>query len=264
MEYIVDLLVESGLLVVQLFGLSIAFAYILTAISGSLKGSISRVFGRKGQLIFGFLGIIIHEFGHFIFALIFSHKVNKVSLLNVRPDDEDDNSLGSVSHSYNRHNLFHSVGNYFIGIAPIFTCTFSIGGLYLLFFRESIPLFKENIKLLLEDQNIKLFIGNVLETLKVVDYPLLKTALFVIIITNIVIGGFDLSKSDFKGIYAGIIPIFITSLLFTIVIRVFFKGLILTNIIIGLNVTLGLILGTSVLLGLITLIVMKILMSVIR
>lgn len=254
LEHVIDLLGKSILLFIQLFGLSIVFAYILTWISRSLKGVVNSFFGHKGQLFFGWIGIIIHELGHLIFAILFRHRIDKVNLLNL---SSDDGSLGSVSHSYKKYSLFNNIGHYFIGIAPIFTCAFSIIGLYLILFRDSIPLFVENIQGLIEHQDMMLFFHSVLDTLMVVDYSFLKSALFILVVLNIVTGGFDLSDSDYKSIYGGIIPIFFVSVLVTFIIQVFFKDIVLTNWILGLNVALGITLGTSLLIGLVTLLMVR-------
>ena len=64
----------------------------------------------------GFLGTPIHELGHALFCVIFLHKINEIKLFQI---DESSGTLGYVNHSYNPKNIYHLIGNYFIGIAPI-------------------------------------------------------------------------------------------------------------------------------------------------
>ncbi len=64
----------------------------------------------------GFLGTPIHELGHAFFCVVFRHKIEEIKLFQI---DDESGTLGYVSHSYNRRNIWQKLGNYFIGVAPI-------------------------------------------------------------------------------------------------------------------------------------------------
>ena len=66
--------------------------------------------------LFGWLGTVIHELGHAFFCLIFRHKITAMKLFD--PDPET-GTLGYVEHTYDSSNIYHLVGNFFIGIGPI-------------------------------------------------------------------------------------------------------------------------------------------------
>lgn len=64
----------------------------------------------------GIIGTPIHELSHALFCLIFFHKIEEMKLFQI---DEETGVLGYVNHTYNKKNIYHLIGNYFIGIAPI-------------------------------------------------------------------------------------------------------------------------------------------------
>ena len=76
-----------------------------------------RFWGRNLFLYgFGWLGCSVHELSHAFFALIFGHKISEVVLFEPNSNGE---SLGHVSHSYNKSSIYQKTGNFFIGISPL-------------------------------------------------------------------------------------------------------------------------------------------------
>ena len=73
------------------------------------------------QYATGIIGTPIHELSHALACVVFGHKIKEMKLFQI---DRKSRTLGYVSHTYNRKNLYHVIGNYFIGVAPILVGTF--------------------------------------------------------------------------------------------------------------------------------------------
>lgn len=80
----------------------------------------------------GYIGTPVHELSHALMCLLFGHSIKKISMFG---DSRNSRTLGYVEHTYYRSNLYHQIGNFFIGISPVLAG----GGLILLLLRLLTP-----------------------------------------------------------------------------------------------------------------------------
>lgn len=64
----------------------------------------------------GYVGTPIHELSHALMCVLFGHTVKKIRMFG---DAKRSKTLGYVEHTYYRRNLYHQIGNFFIGISPV-------------------------------------------------------------------------------------------------------------------------------------------------
>ena len=115
-EYIILLLKTVAIQIVALFGIFFVFGFVLNKIQNITQKKYYNSTGWKGILWTAWFGTPIHEFGHFIFAVIFGHNIKDVILF--KPNQLNGN-LGHVDHSYKKYSLYQRLGNFFIGGAPM-------------------------------------------------------------------------------------------------------------------------------------------------
>lgn len=91
---------------------------ILNLISNAQNKHLFAIAGWKGLLLTAWIGTPIHEFSHWLAAVISGHKIIEVKFF--KPDSRS-GSLGYISHSFNPDNIYQAViGNTMIAIAPFF------------------------------------------------------------------------------------------------------------------------------------------------
>ena len=64
----------------------------------------------------GYIGTPVHELSHALMCLLFGHTITKMKVIHT---DRRSKTLGYVEHTYYKTNLYHQIGNYFIGVSPI-------------------------------------------------------------------------------------------------------------------------------------------------
>ncbi|USS93476.1 hypothetical protein M8332_00995 [Fructilactobacillus ixorae] len=122
---------QTGKLTVFLSLILIGWPLLVGWLTAHLARRVQRTlvtnFSEHAQYWVGGLGVIIHELGHLLLALVFMHHISSLNLLNL--SGNRDGSLGSVASSYNPRNWYQAVGNFFIGLAPMFSGIFVLGWL---------------------------------------------------------------------------------------------------------------------------------------
>lgn len=102
---------------ISIFGVLFIFGLILFFLARSTRRVYVKSAGSALDIaITGWIGTPVHEIGHAIFCFIFLHKIKKIKLFD--PDSRD-GTIGYVIHSYNSKNLWHRIGNFFIGVGPV-------------------------------------------------------------------------------------------------------------------------------------------------
>ena len=110
---IVESLKNTVVQLILFIGIVYLVGFLIHFFSSRFYGMFTN--SRAVCLATGFIGTPIHELSHAIMCLIFGHKIQEIKLFQV----DDSGTLGYVNHTYKPKNLYHLVGNYFIGVAPL-------------------------------------------------------------------------------------------------------------------------------------------------
>lgn len=127
---LITLIFISILQLTYLVGIFIAVGLVLGLIERRSNHYVRKTFGYKGILATAWIGTPIHELGHAVMCIIFRHKIVEVKWLQL---NDPNGVLGYVSHTYNKRSIYQRAGNFFIGLAPVFSGILAlIGSMYLL------------------------------------------------------------------------------------------------------------------------------------
>ena len=201
--------------------MSLAIIPMITAGVATILGKYTSrkliyTFSEGAQVTLGGLGVIVHELGHAIFALIFSHHITHITLLS--PKFKQTGYLGSVEQTYNPHNLWADFGNFFIGLAPFYFVSSFLWFMQKLLVGNPFPVKSLAISSsLFLKQGFLTQTGQFLKTdlsLTFSQFPSWQFFIYLILVLMCASTGYDLSKADWQGIfhgfvyYAGILVIF--------------------------------------------------------
>lgn len=128
-----DAIFNSTLDVASLIGVTLIIGFILKFLGDEALKNRCRVNYKLGTNLFGYIGTPVHELSHALVALLFGHKIKEIVFFKPVSNNstQDGQALGYVNHAYNKNNIYHRIGNFFIGVAPIYG---GIGATYLLLF----------------------------------------------------------------------------------------------------------------------------------
>ena len=194
-------------------GLLIIIGFILGIIQKATTKYLFAAFGYKGIMATSWIGTPIHELGHALMCLIFRHRITDMRLFILNPTD---NTLGYVKHSYNKQSIYQNIGNFFIGIAPIFS---GVGAILLSLHYLLPSSYKVLSTALNSEMSMQSLNTALLEKLLFANLNLLKSIftltnlinpyfwLFLIIVMGIS-SHMALSTKDIKGAAGGLITLF--------------------------------------------------------
>lgn len=111
-----QILTSVGIQILASVGIFFVFGFLLSNIQRITQNHYLRVVGWKGILWTAWIGTPAHELSHVVFAWIFLHRIDHISLF---APNEETGGLGSVAHSYEKWSLYQRIGNFFIGAAPM-------------------------------------------------------------------------------------------------------------------------------------------------
>ena len=189
--------IKMFVLVILPFG---ALTIMLQFFSQQIGGKISRVIGYRNYIYLTSVGVAIHELGHAFFCVLFGHKIKALVPFTLNKGE----CLGYVSHSYNPGNLYHRIGNFFIGTGPIWAGFSSVVLL------SEILLPPEIFSLSIEKEiNPINFIYGIFNPIFWIN-PLSYIWIYLTVSITLHI---SLSKPDIKGALDGAIAIFVVVLL---------------------------------------------------
>lgn len=209
-----------------LLGILMAVGLLLGILERYSNRYLVRTFGPRGILVTAWIGTPIHEIGHLVQCFIWGHRVTKVKLLQL---NSPNGVLGYVEHSYNRHSIYQQVGNFFIGLGPIFS---GIGSLILSMYflvPQSYRAFINQIQHYFTNEEFDLSgLKRVAEAVYVIFKSLftienlINPLFWIFLLIAISISShIALSKTDIKGSAKGLLMIFTVLVLFNLIAGLF-------------------------------------------
>ncbi|WP_243521172.1 hypothetical protein [Bacillus pseudomycoides] len=223
---IFHILLTSLIQLFSLLGVIILVGFLLGYLESLTRKYWTSAFGRKGFLLSAWIGVPIHELGHAIMCVVFRHQIVAMQLF---PTNTNNGYLGYVRHQYNQRSIYQRIGNFFIGIAPIFSGMAILILLMYYFVPQSYSVFIHALETNTQSTSINI---DMLQSIVSSSFLLLKSLftihnlstpsfwlfLFIAICMSAHIA---LSKPDIEGSLDGVITIFIVLILFNTIARLF-------------------------------------------
>ncbi len=181
-----------------------------------------RGFGRGIILTTSIIGTPIHELGHAIMCLLFFHKIDKMVLW--KPSSRD-GTLGYVTHRYNPKNLYHRLGNIFIGLGPVFSGLGIMTLCMLICFPETLQGYTASASQLVSDragfwpllEEGAQMLPNLLSEWSKGEFPLWGRIIGVIVMLAVSLH-ISLSTADIRGSLDGVPVYLILTLVVTVIV----------------------------------------------
>lgn len=190
-------------LTIGIIGVFIVFGFLIDWLNKFSRKKLYRAFGVPALYVTSAIGTPVHEFGHYIMCKLFFHRVVRVKWF-IPSAVENGGVLGYVEHSRDKNNIYQRVGDFFIGMGPLF-----VGSILIIL----------GCKYLLPDTFSTIFNMselNIIEILKAIfsSSNLVSYKFWIFIVLAICISShMSLSKADVKNSYYGAIVLFIINIL---------------------------------------------------
>lgn len=130
LESVLNTLMLSLVELITLLGFLIGVGFLLGVLEKYSNKFLYKALGPRGVLATAWIGTPVHELGHLLQCFIWGHRVTKVKFLQL---NNPNGVLGYVEHQYNPSSIYQQIGNFFIGMGPIFSGISALMlGMYLL------------------------------------------------------------------------------------------------------------------------------------
>ncbi|MDZ5606237.1 hypothetical protein U2I54_03725 [Bacillus pseudomycoides] len=210
----------------SLLGVIILVGFLLGYLESLTRTYWTRALGRKGFLLSAWIGVPIHELGHAVMCIVFRHQIVAMQLF---PTDTSNGYLGYVRHQYNQRSIYQRIGNFFVGIAPIFSGMATLIFLMYYFVPQSYLVFIHALETNTQTASINI---DMLQNIFVSSFLLLKSLFTIsnlstpsfwlfLFIAICISAHIALSKPDIEGSLDGVITIFIVLFLFNTIAGLF-------------------------------------------
>lgn len=203
------ILKQSGFQFALLFGCGLLGGAVLTLLS-RLTNNIFRQFRwpSLGTYLFGWIGVPVHEFSHAFFCKVFLHEIHSIKWFDAKAAD---GSHGSVTHGYQPWNLYHRVGQFFIGLGPVLLGPAILVGLFLICVPSARGIWPAFIN------------GNAEATLLSIKATLGPNTLssygfwIFLYLGFAIVSQIELSKEDLKQVFKGALPVFLVIVILNLI-----------------------------------------------
>lgn len=213
-EFLKIVTVETIVETLYLTGMIMLIGLLLGILRTNSIKNFQRSFGFKAVMITGFIGVPLHEISHALFCIIFRHPITKMKLIQ---EPDENGTMGYVEHSYNPNSAYQQIGNFFIGVAPIFGGVISI----IVLMKLMLPVtYNEFIKISINNLQITTLNKEIVEGILGSYYGLVKTIFalsnfknpyfYLFLFISICISShISLSSADIKGASKGLAVLFL-------------------------------------------------------
>lgn len=204
----------SGLQLIAFLGVFVVVGFLIDRMELKRNYWIRSTVGNKGIYATALIGVPVHEMGHALMCVVFGHKVEQIKLVQFGAED---GTMGFVNHSYEPNNMFHRIGLFFIGIAPILMGVVVITLTLFFTLPETFHKWIEAVRASGEMSDILGTAGILMTSLFSLE-NLSNPWFYLFMVLSVSIAShMSLSKSDIVGAGSGLISMYIIAVIFNLV-----------------------------------------------